>query len=102
MSNCKKKTTQSSTSSQQLVHFKKNWNCLLLIFVVNFSTYPNVWSSIKDTNIKYIQFIEMLVDNFKERFDDFVLREQLLLFIQNSFSRTIIAEFLMEAKLTFK
>ena len=55
-----------------------------------------------DTDIKYVLFIEKLIDNFKERFDDFVLREQLLLFIQNPFNLTNIAEFSMEAKLTFK
>ena len=55
-----------------------------------------------DTNIKYVQFIEKLIDNFKERFDDFVLREHLLLFIQNPYNLTNIAEFSMEAKLTFK
>ena len=55
-----------------------------------------------DTDIKYVLFIEKLIDNFKECFDDFVLREQLLLFIQNPFNLTNIAEFSMEAKLTFK
>ena len=55
-----------------------------------------------DTDIKYIQFIEKLIDNFKERFDDFVLREQQKLFIQNPLNLTNIAEFSMEAKLTFK
>ena len=53
-------------------------------------------------DIKYIQFIEKLIDNFKKSFDDFVLGEQLLLFTQNPFNPTNIAEFLMEAKLTFK
>ena len=55
-----------------------------------------------DTDIKYVQFIEKLIDNFKEPLDDFVQREQLLLFIQNSFNPTNIAEFSIEAKLTFK
>ena len=52
--------------------------------------------------MKYVQFIEKLIDNFKERFDDFILKEQLLLFIQNPFNLTNIAEFSMEAKRTFK
>ena len=53
-------------------------------------------------DVKYVQFIEKLIDNFKESFDDFVLREQLPLFIQNPIYPTNIAEFSMEAKLTFK
>ena len=55
-----------------------------------------------NTDIRHVQVIEKLIDNFKERFDDFVLKEQLLLFIQNPFNLTNIAIFLMEAKLTFK
>ena len=27
--------------------FQKNWNCLLLIFDVNFSTFANFWSNVK-------------------------------------------------------
>ena len=34
-----------------------------------------------DTDIKYVQFIEKVIDNFKERFDDFILKKLLLLFI---------------------
>ena len=52
--------------------------------------------------MKYVQFIEKLINNFKECFDDFVFREQLLLFIQNPFNLTNIAEFSMEANLPFK
>ena len=33
--------------SQQFVNFEKNWNCLLLMFGVNFSTFPNFWSSVE-------------------------------------------------------
>ena len=55
-----------------------------------------------DTDIKYVQFIEKLIDNFKKRFNDFVLREQLRLFVQDPFNLTNIAEFLKEAKLTFR
>ena len=55
-----------------------------------------------NTDKKYVQFIEKLIDNFKERLDNFVLREQLLLFVQSPFNLTNIAEFSMEAKLTFK
>ena len=55
-----------------------------------------------DSDIKYVQFIEKLIDNFKERFNGFVLREQLLLFIQSPFNLTNIDEFSMKAKLTFK
>ena len=55
-----------------------------------------------NTDIKYVQFIKKLIDNFEKRFDDFVLREQLLLFIQNPSNLKNIAEFSMEAKLTFK
>ena len=36
-----------------------------------------------DTDIKHVQFIGKLIDNFKERFDNFVLRKRLLMFIQN-------------------
>ena len=76
--------------------FATNIRCELLHF-------PKLLEQRKgDTDIKYVLFIEKLIDNFKERFDDFVLREQLLLFIQNPFNLTNIAEFSMEAKLTFK
>ena len=56
----------------------------------------------RPTDTKYVQFIEKLIDNFKERFNDFFLSEQLLLFIQDPFNLTNIAEFARKAKLTFR
>jgi len=55
-----------------------------------------------ETDTKYVQFIEKLINNFKVRFDDFVLGKQLLLFIQNPFLVTDITEFSVEAKHTCK
>ncbi|XP_068228008.1 protein FAM200B-like [Palaemon carinicauda] len=55
-----------------------------------------------ETDTKYVQFIEKLINNFKDCFDDFVLGKQLLLFIQNTFLVTDITEFPVEANLTWK
>ena len=52
--------------------------------------------------IKYLQFIEKLICNFKLRFDDLHLGKQLLLFIQNPFLVTDIVCFSNEAKNNFK
>lgn len=55
-----------------------------------------------ETGTNHVQFIENLINNFKVRFDDFVLGNQLLLFIQNPFLVTDITEFSDEAKLACK
>ncbi|XP_068241112.1 general transcription factor II-I repeat domain-containing protein 2B-like [Palaemon carinicauda] len=55
-----------------------------------------------ETDTKYVQYIEKLINNFKVRFDDFVLGKQFLLFIQNPFLVTDITEFSVEANLTWK
>ena len=60
---------------KKLELFAINIRCQLLHF-------PKLFEQRKgDTDIKYVQFIEKVIDNFKERFDDFVLKELLLLFI---------------------
>ncbi|XP_068241143.1 general transcription factor II-I repeat domain-containing protein 2A-like [Palaemon carinicauda] len=65
--------------------------------------FPRLLEERKDEiDTKYVQFIEKLINNFKVRFDDFVLGKQLLLFIQNPFLVTDITEFSVEANLTWK
>ena len=79
MLNCKKKFTQtlylnlnSSGISKKLELFATDIRGQLLHF-------PKYLVQRKaNTGIKHIQLIEKLMDNFEERFDDFVLREQLL------------------------
>ena len=88
----------SSCISKKLALFATDIRCQLL-------NCPKLLEQQKGdrlADIKYVHFIEKLIDNFIERFDDFVLKEQLVLFIQNPFNLTNMTEFLMEAKLTFK
>ena len=60
--------------------FQKKWNRLLLIWSQLLHFLKLLEQRKGYTDIKYVRFIEKLIDNFKKSFDDFVLREQLLLF----------------------
>ena len=51
---------------------------------------------------KYIQFIQKLIENFSARFDDFPIRKELPLFIENSFLVVDTTEFSVKAKDIFK
>ena len=65
--------------------------------------FPRLLEQHKDeTDTKYFKFIEKLINNFKSRFDDFVLGKQLLLFIQSPLLVKDITEFSVEAKRTFQ
>ncbi|XP_068229496.1 general transcription factor II-I repeat domain-containing protein 2-like [Palaemon carinicauda] len=81
---------------------KKKWNFSRTILRANFSIFQDLEERKDETDTKYDQFIEKLINNFKVRFDDFVLGKQLLLFIQNPFLVTDITELSVEANLTWK
>ncbi|XP_068206603.1 probable serine/threonine-protein kinase MARK-A [Palaemon carinicauda] len=76
------------------------WFCFSPLVAYDF---PKLLEQRKDeTDTKYVQFIEKLINNFKVCFDVFVFGKQLLLFNQNPFLVTDITEYSVETKLACK
>ena len=55
----------------------------------------------KDAHQKHIAFVEKMIENFRTRFDDFILGNQILLCIGNPFLVRNLSEFTSEANQVF-
>lgn len=55
----------------------------------------------KGAHQQHVQFVEKLIENFKTRFDDFILGKQVLLCIDNPFLVRNVREFSSEAQQLF-
>lgn len=55
----------------------------------------------KGAHQQHVQFVEKLIENFKTRFDDFILGKQVLLCIDNPFLVRNVREFSSEAQQIF-
>ena len=84
MLNCKEKNHSVFNLILTVRAFQKKVELFAIDILYKLLHFPKLLEQRKgNTDIKYAQFIKKLIVSFKQRFDDFVLGEQLLLFIQN-------------------